>query len=74
MRLIITLFFTVLGMPALAHVGHIGEAAGHDHWVAGITIGVIIAVGIGKALKGKGKAAEEADAAPEEETGEEQPA
>ena len=25
------------------HAGHLGELAGHDHWVAGIGAGVIVA-------------------------------
>ena len=53
----------LLATPATAHVGHLGEAAGHDHWVAGIAIGVAIGVSIWGLAKGK-KASEEA---PEEE-------
>lgn len=54
--------------PARAHVGHLGEVAGHDHWVAGIAIGAAVAVGIWGALKG-GKATR-ADDTPIETEGE----
>ncbi len=55
--------FTLIGAPAAAHVGHLGEAAGHDHWVAGIAIGVAIGVSIWGAIKGK----KDPEDAPEEE-------
>ncbi len=37
---------------ALAHAGHLTDAAGHDHWVAGAAIGLAIALGLWGALKG----------------------
>lgn len=43
----------LLGTPASAHVGHLGEMAGHDHWVAGIALGAAIGVSLWGALKGK---------------------
>ena len=61
--------------PAMAHVGHIGEAAGHGHWIAGIAIGAAIGVGLWGALKGKkDPKAEPEEEASEEEDGEEEPA
>jgi hypothetical protein len=30
--------------PASAHIGHFGELAGHDHWIAATAIGAAIAV------------------------------
>jgi len=39
--------------PAAAHVGHLGEMAGHDHWVAGIALGAALGVSLWGALKGK---------------------
>ncbi|WP_040819296.1 DUF6732 family protein [Litoreibacter arenae] len=62
-----TLFF---GAPASAHVGHVGEFAGHDHWVAGAALGAALAVSIWGALKGK-KNAEEAEAQEDSEAEEE---
>lgn len=42
------LFFALLTlpMPAFAHIGHIGEVAGHGHWIAlgGIAIAGAIAL------------------------------
>ncbi len=59
--------------PAMAHVGHIGEAAGHGHWIAGIAIGAAVGIGLWGALKGKkDPKAEPAEEA--EEDGEEEPA
>lgn len=67
-------FYTILAMfwagQAVAHPGHLAEAAGHDHWVAGIAIGAAIALGLWAGLKAKGAAEaepEEAEEAAEEE-------
>jgi len=57
--------------PAQAHLGHVGELAGHDHWVAGAAIGAAAAIGLWGALKGKKHQDAEPDApaeTPEEET------
>ena len=62
----------IAAAPAHAHVGHLGEAAGHDHWVAGIAIGVAIGVSIWGALKGKKE--EEPEEEAEEVEGEEEAA
>lgn len=46
----------ILGLacaPARAHVGHIGEAAGHHHWGGIILLGAAVGVGLWAALKGK---------------------
>jgi len=66
MRILISLL--CLTTPAAAHVGHLGAAAGHDHWIAGIAIGVAVGVGLWGALKGKKENPEEE---PEEELEEE---
>ena len=29
-----------------AHIGHLGDVAGHDHWVAGAAIGIAVAAGL----------------------------
>jgi hypothetical protein len=47
--------------PAFAHAGHIAEAFGHNHWVAGVAIGAAIAVGVWGALKGKDSDADTED-------------
>ncbi|MEM7472466.1 MAG: DUF6732 family protein [Pseudomonadota bacterium] len=72
----IRLLFVVpvlISTPALAHVGHLGEAAGHDHWVAGIAIGIAIGVSIWGAIKGK-KDGEEPEEEVEDPEGEEEAA
>ncbi|WP_339694935.1 DUF6732 family protein [Celeribacter baekdonensis] len=50
---VMTLTLTFFAAPALAHPGHIAEAAGHNHWLAGVLIGGAIATAILGALKGK---------------------
>ena len=67
-RIASVLFALVWALPATAHVGHIGEAAGHGHWIGGIAIGLAIGLTIWGLRKGK-KAAEEAEV---EETAEEE--
>ena len=70
MRIILpALFFAPL--PALAHVGHLGEVAGHGHWIAlgGIAIAGAIAL-----WGGRKKADEEAEEATPEDDNEEAPA
>jgi hypothetical protein len=57
MRHLITVVFTLIAAPALAHVGHFGEMAGHDHWIAGAALGAAAGIAIWGALKGKKKAA-----------------
>lgn len=54
MRVSILAFFAAAyGLPAMAHVGHLGELAGHDHWVAGAAIGVAAAITLWAGLKGR---------------------
>lgn len=50
MRTIITLLITLSAGPALAHIGHLGEVAGHGHWIAlgGIAIAAGIAILTGR--------------------------
>lgn len=45
----------LLAAPAQAHTGHLGELAGHDHWVAGAALGAAVLIGLWGALKGKRK-------------------
>ena len=52
MRFALTCLLTLVAQSAAAHPGHLVEAAGHNHWVAGAAIGIAIAVGIWCALKG----------------------
>jgi hypothetical protein len=72
MRLLLPLLI-VLPAPALAHLGHVGAVAGHDHWVAGAAIGAAVALGVWGWMKGR-KEANEAEAEAEAAETEEQEA
>ncbi|SFR33349.1 DUF6732 family protein [Litoreibacter janthinus] len=72
-RIFITLTLAILAAPASAHVGHFGEFAGHDHWVAGAALGAALAVSIWGALKGK-KDEEDAEADTSDDAEEEEAA
>ena len=50
MRASILLFLLLPGM-ANAHVGHIGELAGHDHVMIGAALGAIALAGLVGALR-----------------------
>ncbi len=58
-------------LPAMAHIGHLGEVAGHGHWIAlgGIAIAGAIAL-----WGGRKKADEDAEEATSEDENEEAPA
>lgn len=60
-RFLIFLAFAVQPQLAWAHLGHVGEYAGHDHIVAGIAIGLAIALGLREALRGKKEETAESD-------------
>ncbi|MEM7439906.1 MAG: DUF6732 family protein [Pseudomonadota bacterium] len=62
MRTLICLFLSA--GAAQAHLGHLGEVASHDHWVAGAAIAGALAAAAWGALKG---AKEEKEPEPEEE-------
>ena len=70
MRIILPALF-VAPLPALAHVGHLGEVAGHGHWIAlgGIAIAGAIAL-----WGGRKKADEDTEEATPEDDNEEAPA
>lgn len=53
---------------AQAHVGHVGELAGHDHWIAIAAAGVAAAVWAAGKLKGKSEDDEAEDPAEDAET------
>jgi len=66
MRFALTCLLTLVAQSAAAHPGHLVEAAGHNHWVAGAAIGIAIAVGIWGALKGDKETDEETEEMEEE--------
>ncbi len=58
---------TLLATPALAHVGHLGEVAGHGHWIAAGALGAAaLAVWLRSKGDGKGGDAEAEERADEE--------
>lgn len=67
---------TLLGAgPALAHIGHLGDVAGHDHWIALGALGAAAGIALWAGLKGRKRPAQEEDEAAEsEETAEPQEA
>ncbi|WP_299647815.1 DUF6732 family protein [uncultured Jannaschia sp.] len=54
--------FFLLATPASAHVGHIGDMAGHDHWVLGAGLGAIAGAAVLGWLKGGRDGKKEAEA------------
>lgn len=50
---ILLFVLAVAPVPVFAHVGHLGELASHDHWIAGAAIGAAAAIALWGALKGK---------------------
>ncbi|WP_299812854.1 DUF6732 family protein [uncultured Jannaschia sp.] len=64
--------FFLLATPASAHVGHLGEFAGHDHWVLGAGLGAIAGAAVLGWLKG-GRNEEEPEAETDAQPGD-QPA
>ena len=57
------ILFTLAATPAHAHLGHVGELAGHGHWIG---LGALGAAALAAWLSGKGKRAD-AEAEPEED-------
>ena len=67
MRVALCLILMFAADAALAHVGHLGDLAGHDHWIAAGALGVAGLVAVWGALKGKKAAPKpEVDATDEE--------
>jgi hypothetical protein len=66
----------VISSPAHAHLGHVGEVAGHSHWIGLAAVGAAAALAIAVSALGKKKDAEakDAEAEAEESTGDETPA
>jgi hypothetical protein len=72
MRVTLTILILLYPGIALAHVGHIGELAGHGHWIAlgalGLAVGVV-AIAKGRSKRSDAEAeteeASEPDAEPE---------
>lgn len=67
MRYPLAALLIALAGPALAHVGHLGEVAGHGHWLGAAAIGAAIAIGLWQGLRGKARADEAEEAAADDE-------
>jgi hypothetical protein len=67
MRFSVLLASMFVAGTAQAHVGHFGDLAGHDHWVAAGAIGAAIALAGWNILKGKKDKEAEVDAEAEDE-------
>jgi hypothetical protein len=69
MRLTLALFTILAGTPALAHVGHLSDVAGHGHWAAAGAIAIALGIAALGARKGKSqdKDVTEDDATDEDE-------
>lgn len=52
-RLFAVLLASVIPGMCMAHPGHLVEAAGHTHWVAGAAIGAAIVLGLWAGLRGR---------------------
>ena len=70
--LLLMMSATLWGGPAAAHIGHLGEVAGHGHWLGAAAIGAAIAIGLWQGLRGRKETsdeeveAEEAEEAPDD--------
>lgn len=53
MKLIPAMILTLAASPALAHPGHVGEGAGHDHIVAAIAVVVAVSVALFSMFKAR---------------------
>lgn len=65
MRPALAILMIFFAGPALAHIGHLGEVAGHGHWLGAAALGAAIALGLWQGKKrnsqdqARGKAAED---------------
>jgi hypothetical protein len=66
----------VISSPAHAHLGHVGEVAGHSHWIGLAAVGAAAAIAVAVSTLGKKKDAEAKDeeAKDEQTAGDETPA
>ena len=74
MRRIIVLTAIAQPLPAFAHVGHLGDLAGHSHWIALGALGIATVVGALASAKGKDRSPDAEEDVPDEEDAETQEA
>lgn len=70
------LFASFAATPASAHFGHVGEVAGHSHWIGLAAAGAAAAIAVAVSTLGKKKDAErkQDEAQAEDAAGDETPA
>lgn len=59
MKSLLAIQFIMLPTAVFAHVGHLGDLVGHDHWLGAAAIGTAIAIGLWTSLKGSKKSDED---------------
>ncbi len=59
MRAYFAILFCLISGPAFAHIGHLGEVAGHGHWLGAAALGAAIALGLWQGQRGKAKSEDE---------------
>lgn len=70
-RIVVSGFFLLAGvMPGYAHVGHMGDLAGHGHWLGW---GMVVAAGVIVAVLGTKSDEGQVDEEVEDETAGEKP-
>ena len=75
MRRFLILTAVILPQPAIAHVGHLGDLAGHSHWIALGAVGIATVLGAIGALKDRKKSGDtEAEATSESDEDQQQEA
>ena len=67
MRFLTALPLGLAAAPLHAHAGHLGDLAGHDHWVAGAAVDIAIGLAAWGALKGRKDEPSEAEPEAEEQ-------
>lgn len=63
---VFAVFLCLLPMPAFAHWGHLGEVAGHGHWI-GLAAGAAAAAAAAWGLRGRKDDVSEEEAEPEDD-------
>ena len=53
MRAVLSLTLIAIASSASANIGHVGEVAGHDHWIAAGALGLALGLTLWAALKGR---------------------
>ncbi|QKV17400.1 DUF6732 family protein [Oricola thermophila] len=68
--------FLLISSPAHAHFGHVGEVAGHSHWIGLAAAGAATAIAIAVSALGRKKdaQAEDVETDSEDSAGDETPA